>query len=70
MTIKNLITNIVSGQSDGKNTGWELARKKADEHQKKTGNTCIVQRVLDYTDQFNGRDREHYSFDVIEIIKD
>ena len=40
--MKNLIGNIVTGQSDGKNTGHELARKIADENEVATGNKTIV----------------------------
>ena len=66
--MKNLIENIKEGQTDNTHTkGFELARKIADKHTQKTGNRCVVQRVLDYVDQFNERDREWFSFDVIEI---
>ena len=66
--MENIIRNIVAGQTDGKHTGFELARFIADEHEQKTGNKCTVNRVY-YVDQFNDRDREHFSFDVIEIIE-
>ena len=66
--MENIIRNIVAGQSDGERTGVDLARHIADEHEAKTGNRCTVRRVLDYVDQFNGRDREHYSFDIVEVL--
>lgn len=67
-TMKSLIENIKEGQTDNTHTnGYELARKIANEHTQKTGNRCIVQRVLDNVDQFNGRNREWFSFDVVEI---
>lgn len=67
--MKNIIRNIKEGQGSGPN-GYELARKIADEHQSKTGNTCAVERILDYTDTYNGEPRHHYSFDVVEILND
>ena len=67
--MENVIRNIVYGQTDGKHTGFELARYIADEHKKETGNICTIRRVLDYVDQYNGRDREHFSFDIVELIK-
>lgn len=69
--MKNIIRNIKEGQgsSFGLN-GYELARKIADEHQSKTGNACAVERILDYTDRYDGEPRYHYSFDVIEMLKD
>ena len=66
--MENVIDNIKDGQGTASTTGFNLARKLADEHQQVYGNKCVVRRVLDYVDQFNDRDREHYSFDVIEII--
>ena len=70
--MENVIRNIEQGaqRADGPERGFDLARKIADEHEKKTGNKCLVRRVLDYVDQFNGRDREHWSFDVVEISPD
>ena len=69
--MENLIINIEDGSHRGDDmskSGFELARYLGDEHFEKTGNRCVVQRVLDRVDRFNNRDREHYSFDVIEII--
>jgi len=66
--MENIIRNIKDGVSDGKNSGVALARHIADEHEKETGNRCIVRRIVDYVDQFDGRDREHFSFDIVEII--
>lgn len=68
--IKNLIRNIKTGQGDDTHKGFEYARKLADEHQQKTGNKCLVSRVIDYRDRFDGEIREHFSFDVIEIVND
>ncbi len=69
--MENIIKNIKDGEhwGDDRSKSWfDLARYFADEHEKKTGNKCCVRRVLDYVDTFNDRDREHYSFDVIEIV--
>ena len=67
--MENIIRNIVPGQCDSEHRkGFRLARHIADEHEKETGNRCVVKRVLDYVDQFNDRDLEHFSFDVVEII--
>ncbi len=63
------MNNIIKNISDGPGLGVNLAREYADKHEKKTGNKTIVTRVIDYVDQYNGRDREHFSFDVIEIIE-
>lgn len=68
--MKNIIRNIKEGQGDGTDSGFEYARKLANEHEKKTGNKCLVERIIDYRDRFDGEIREHYSFDVIEIIND
>ena len=67
--MENIISNITAGTTNGKETGFHLARKIADEHAKATGNTCQVRRVLDYVDKFNDRDREHFSFDIVEILE-
>jgi hypothetical protein len=71
--MNNVVNNIKAGEKhdafEGV-SGFKLARAIADERENKTGNRHAVQRVLDYVDQFNGRDREHYSFDVVEIIKE
>lgn len=69
--MENLIYNIKQGATSnayGHVSGYDLAQKIADEHEKKTGNKCLIRRVIDYIDQFNGRDREHFSFDIVEII--
>ena len=69
--MKNIIDNVKTGSTHDKHpmtSGFTLAQAIAEEHTKKTGNRCVIQRVLDYVDRFNDRDREHYSFDVIEII--
>lgn len=68
--MKNLIRNIKEGQGDETSNGFEYARKLADEHEQKTGNKCIVERIVDYRDRFDSEIREHFSFDVIEIIND
>lgn len=67
--MENIILNIKEGEHLGNDmgkSGFNLARHIADERMKETGNKCYVRRVLDYVDQFNGRDREHFSFDVVE----
>ena len=66
--MKNIIKNIKEGQGDGTSSGFEYARKLADEHENKTGNKCLVERIVDCRDRFDGEIREHFSFDVIEII--
>lgn len=66
--VKNIIRQVKEGQSDGESTGFDLARKVADEHQEKTGNKCIVERYLMYADMFNGERREHSCFHVIELL--
>lgn len=66
--MQNLIKNIKHGATDGNKSGFDLAVKIAEEHEKKTGNKTIVTRIIDYIDQYDGNDRLHYSFDVIEII--
>ena len=70
--MENLIKNIKNGAVSNELTlsGFDLARHIADEHEKISGNKCVVRRVLDYVDQYEGRDREHYSFDVVEILMD
>ena len=65
--MENIIENVKWGQGT-ETTGFRLARQIANKHQEKTGNRCIVRRIVDYVDQFNGRDREHFSFDVIEMV--
>jgi len=67
--MENIIKNIKEGQGDDKHSGFNYARHIADEHEKKTGNKCIVRRFLDYADIFNGERREFYSFDVVELLK-
>lgn len=68
--MKNVIKNIKEGQGDDEHKGFDYARKVADVHQQTTGNKCIVTRIIDYRDRFDGETREHFSFDVIEIIND
>jgi len=73
MIIENVITNVRVGEhrnDDMSKSGFKLARHIADEHTTITGNRCVVKRILDSVDKFDGRDREHYSFDVVEIITD
>jgi len=68
--MENIIKNIKDGAHQGSDTsksGFDLAKHIANEHEKKTNNKCHVRRVVDYIDQYNGRDREHYSFDIVEI---
>jgi len=69
--MKNLIKNIKDGEHMGSFTtasGYDLAKKLAEENEAKTGNKTIVQRVRDSFDYYNGEIREFYSFDVIEIL--
>lgn len=71
--MENIITNIKYGamiDSDSyKNlSGFDLARKIADENEQKTGHRTMVRRMLDYADIFDGERREHYSFDVFEVF--
>lgn len=61
--MENIIRNIKVGGS----SGFDRARSIADKHQEKTGNVCIVRRILDYTDIFNDAPRNHYSLDIVEI---
>jgi len=70
--MQNIIMNIKDGtvNSHLKKKGVELAHHIADENEQKTGNKTIVTRVLDYADKYDGHRREHYSFDIIEIVKD
>ena len=68
--MQNIIINIKPAQGDDTHKGFDYARKVADDHQKKTGNKCIVNRIIDYKDRFDGEIREHFSFDVIEILND
>lgn len=60
--MENIIANIKHG------CNYEFARKIADEHEQKTGNRCLVKRIIDFRDRYDGEIREHFSFDVIEII--
>ena len=62
--MKNIIANIKQGQGDDTHKGFDYARKLADNHSKK----CVVRRIVDYRDRFDGEIREHYSFDVVEIL--
>jgi len=64
---ENIIRNIKAGQTDNTATGVELAMKIARKYISETGRECRVRRVLDYVDRFDGRDREHWSFDVYEV---
>ena len=69
--MENIIENIKDGSIHGgypSKSGFTLARAVADEHERKTGNTCIVKRILDNTDVYDGRVREFFSFDIVEII--
>lgn len=68
--MRNIIMNIKQGQGDDMRKGFDYARKVADAHQKETGNKCVVERIIDFKDKFNGETREHFSFDVVEIISD
>lgn len=68
--MKNIIRNIKDGQGDGTASGFEYARKIANDHEQKTGNKCVVERIVDNRDRYDGEIREHYSFDVIEIINE
>jgi len=60
--IQNIIRIIGDRQTDGIRIGFDLARHIADEHEKKTGNKCVVRRILYRVDQF--------SFDVVELVDD
>ena len=62
----NIVQNIKDGQTDGTVQGFELAQKLGRKHLRDTGRTTRIRRILDYIDQFNGRDREHWSFDLYE----
>ena len=71
--MENIIKNVKDSEKSGlpqyeMKSGFDLARQIADEHHKNTGNPCHIRRILDYVDQFSGRDREFYSFDIVEII--
>ena len=69
--MENVIRNVVAGAMDASypsKSGFTLARAIADEHERKTGNTCIVKRILDGTDTYDDRVREHFSFDIVEIF--
>lgn len=68
--MKNVIKNIKQGQGNGTQFGFDYARLLADKHQEETGNKHIVERIVDYKDTFNGQIREHFSFDVVELIND
>ena len=68
VTMENVINNIKYGQGDGIHTGVHFARYLADQHTENTGNRCLVRRIIDYVDKFDGREREHHSFDVVEIV--
>ena len=70
--MENIIDNIPAGTIMDKypgKSGFTLARAISDAHEEKTGNRCVVRRVLDMIDQYEGRDREHYSFDVVELTE-
>ena len=60
--MENIIRNIKTLDA------FDVARKIANDNQEKTGVTTIVRRVVDYEDVFNGRVRQHFSFDVVEIV--
>lgn len=68
--MENIINNIgaKSHNSDLGLKGVELARHYADENQKATGNKTVVRRILEYTDYYNGDKREHFSFDIVELL--
>lgn len=65
---ENIIVNVKAGTIVDCLKGFELARDIANKSELETGNKTTVRRILDYVDQYNGRDREHYSFDVVELI--
>ena len=70
--MKNIIRNISVSMTDSnrKLSGIELAIQLAKENELSTGNITSVIRVLDYVDVYNNRDREHYSFDVVELLNE
>ena len=71
--MKNIIENVKRGETWSgypNKSGYDLARAIADGNEIETGNKTIVTRIVDYVDQYNNRDREHFSFDVIEIISE
>ena len=47
---------------------YEYFSKLAKELEEKTGNKHVITRVLDYTDRYEGRVREYYKFNLVEII--
>jgi len=71
--MKNILHNIKDGEHWGGSypnlSGYDLARVLAQENQEKTGNVTVVTRIVDYVDRYEGNDREHFSFDVTEIIQ-
>ena len=69
--MKNIIANIKRGATSDAyplKSGYDLAKARAENHQTKTGNKTCVVRIIDYVDTYENREREHFSFDVIEII--
>jgi len=67
--MENITNNIKWGATCDlfpNKTGFHLARAIADAHEASTGKRTVVRRVVDYVDQYDGRDREHFSFDIVE----
>jgi hypothetical protein len=69
--MNNVIRNVTAGATNDayKNkVGYVLAKAIAEDNEAETGiKTCVV-RIIDYIDTFNGNDRTHYSFDVVELL--
>lgn len=69
--IKNIIKNASEKThfgADAGNTTYVHFTNLAKELEEKTGNKHIIERVLDYTDTYDGQPRFWYSFDLIELI--
>lgn len=70
--MKNLICNVKNGSDmridNEQYYSFDLAKKIAELHTEKTGNKCVIDRILDYTDSYDNNVRYHFSFDIYEIL--
>jgi hypothetical protein len=70
--MNNIIDNVKDGATMDKYrnvSGYDLARTIAEGHAIKNNVKTAVVRICDYIDRYEGNDRHHYSFDVIEVIE-
>jgi len=68
--IKNILEIVAENSIHEGKPAFEYLRRRACVVEQETGNQCVIERTLRYSDTYDRRERYFYNLSLIELIED